>query len=347
MGAPAEGPLYVACRDSADGRSFAAVFSAGGRDVFSTVLPARGHDAVERPGGREIVVFARRPGNWAVAFDPTRGQVVTTILSEKDRHFLGHGAFTADGRLLYAGENDTTNGSGVLGIYDATDGYRRIGETPSLGIGPHDMKLSVDGRTLVVANGALMTLPGSGREVLNLDSMRPNLAFIDIVSHDMLGMVELAPELRQLSIRHLAVAADGTVAFGCQYQGDARDMPLLVGLAKEGKARLLDMPELELSTLDNYVGSVAIDDDQTMIAVTSPRGGSVALWELKTGRFHSRAAMGDVCGLAPLGHDAFLLTSGNAGMRAFGADDRKPGLPAAGSQQWMWDNHMRRLKRLA
>ncbi|MGE0210173.1 MAG: DUF1513 domain-containing protein [Parvibaculaceae bacterium] len=338
--------LYVACRDSADKRSFAAVFSADGREVFSTVLPARGHDAVERPGSGEIVVFARRPGNWAVAFDPRRGRVVTTILSQKDRHFLGHGAFTADGKLLYAGENDTKSGNGVLGIYDATDGYRRITEIPSLGIGPHDIKLMGDGRTLVVANGALKTLPESGREILNLDSMRPNLAFIDMRTHATLGLVELGPELRQLSIRHLAVAADGTVAFGCQYQGSAGDLPLLVGLAKEGKAKLLDMPELELSKLDNYVGSVAIDDDQRMIAVTSPRGGSVALWELKTGSFHSRAAMSDVCGLAPLDHDAFLLTSGNAGMRRLGSHDRTPGLPVAGSQQWMWDNHMRRLKRV-
>lgn len=341
-----DGALYVACRDDAAGRSSAAVFTVEGREVFSTFLPARGHDLVERPGAGEVAVFARRPGNWAVILDPHRDRAVTTILSQKDRHYLGHGAYTADGRLLLAGENDTKTGDGVLGIYDATDGYRRLGEMPSRGIGPHDMKLMADGRTLVVANGALKTLPESGREILNLDSMRPNLAFIDFPTRETIGIVELGEEFRTLSIRHLAVARDGTVAFGCQYQGDAGDLPPLVGVVRDGKAKLLDIPELELSTFDNYIGSVALDADETTIAATSPRGGSVALFDLATGGFRSRLAMSDVCGVAPLDHRAFLLTSGNAGMRRLdpGAE-RLPG-PEAGTERWIWDNHMRRLNRL-
>src|SRR5438552_1061500 len=80
-----------------------------------------------------------------------------------------HGAFSADGSLLYATENDNLTGSGLIGIYDATAGYRRLGEMSSRGIGPHDLALMPDGMTLAVANGGLRTLPESGREVLNPD----------------------------------------------------------------------------------------------------------------------------------------------------------------------------------
>jgi hypothetical protein len=155
-------PLYVSCRNDAEGRSSVAVFSLDGGDLFSTVLPSRGHDIVARPGGTELVVFARRPGNWAVVLDLAYRRIAQTILAREDRHFYGHGAFSADGRLLLASENNADTGDGLLGIYDATDGYRRMGEIGSRGIGPHDLKLLPDRKTLAVANGGLRTLPDRG-----------------------------------------------------------------------------------------------------------------------------------------------------------------------------------------
>ena len=65
--------------------------------------------------------------------------------SKPDRHFFGHGAFSADGRLLYATENDYERARGMIGVRDATDGYRQIGEFPAHGMEPHDIAL-LDGR---------------------------------------------------------------------------------------------------------------------------------------------------------------------------------------------------------
>ena len=48
----------------------------------------------------------------------------------------------------------------------------------------------------------------AGGDVLNLAEMHPSLAYMDARTGDiLLELVELAPELRQLSIRHLAVGA--------------------------------------------------------------------------------------------------------------------------------------------
>ncbi len=335
--------IYVSCRNSLDGQSSAAVFSAEGEELFATNLPARGHDVVKRPLAREIVVFARRPGNWAVVLDLDRSVIGHTILARHDRHFYGHGAFSADGHLLLATENNALTGDGLIGLYDATDRYRRIGELGSRGIGPHDLKLLADGRTLVVANGGLRTLPESGREVLNRNDMRPNLAFLDVSHDETLGVLELAEDYRALSIRHLAVASDRSVLFGCQYEGEGLDLPPLVGKAADGKVRLLDMPELELAAMANYVGSVALDNDEDVLAATSPRGGSVALFDRRSGEFLTRIDMSDVCGVAESGAGALLLSSGNAGLRTLRLEEELLASPLSGSERWVWDNHLRRI----
>ncbi|MGI8724305.1 MAG: DUF1513 domain-containing protein, partial [Methyloceanibacter sp.] len=43
------------------------------------------------------------------------------------------------------------NARGIIGVRDATDGYKQIGEFPSYGLEPHDVALLGDGRTLVIA----------------------------------------------------------------------------------------------------------------------------------------------------------------------------------------------------
>jgi hypothetical protein len=54
----------------------------------------------------------------------------------------------------------------VLGVRDATDGYRQIGELASFGVGPHELVLMPDGATLAVANGGIRTHPGRDRAKL-------------------------------------------------------------------------------------------------------------------------------------------------------------------------------------
>ncbi|CAN5337866.1 DUF1513 domain-containing protein [soil metagenome] len=335
--------LYISCRMDAAGQASAAMFSLAGEELFSTVLPARGHDCTLRPGSRDVVVFARRPGNWFIAADPFSRAVKQTVLSAPERHFYGHGAFSPDGRILYATENDTSTGNGVIGLYAADDFYRRIGEFSSRGIGPHDLGFLPDGRTLVIANGGLRTLPDSGREVLNRGDMQPNVALIDAGHDETRAVLQLPAELRALSIRHMAIAADRTVVFGCQNEGDPAGMPYLVGtVAADGKIGLFDMPELELTAMQNYVGSVALDADEEVIAATSPRGGSVALWNRRSGAFLGRRAMSDVCGVAALDHPGdFLLTSGNSGVRRMAHDQGDLARTCQGKiQDWVWDNHL-------
>ncbi|WP_112661643.1 DUF1513 domain-containing protein [Microvirga flavescens] len=339
-------PLFVSASLDSSDAAYVAVFALDGRMLFNTRLPERGHDIAIRPFSEDLVVFARRPGNWAAIIDRNSGNVTRVVTSPPGRHFYGHGVFSADGGLLYATENAMATGDGVLGIYDATADYRRVGEMPSYGIGPHDLAFLPGHRHIVVANGGIKTHPGTGREILNKDEMEPSLALVDPQSGSVLVKTDLGAALKGLSIRHLAVTAAGTTVFGCQFEGDPNEMPPLVGvMTPDGKTRFLDMPEDDLGALQNYVGSVSLDASGKLAAATSPRGNTIAFWDVSSGQYLGRRRMSDVCGVAAAPIEGVLLaTSGNSGVRlAPVATQELKRLGGTELDRWTWDNHLRRL----
>ncbi len=339
--------LFVAACREQEG-SYAAVAYAEGCGLgHRVVLPGRGHDLVQRPGTNECVVFARRPGTFAVAFRLDGSAAPLEFRTSADRHFYGHGAFSPDGRLLYTSENDFDAARGVIGIRDATAGYRQIGEFDSGGLEPHDMCILGDGRTLVVANGGIETHPSSDRDNLNVAGMDPSLAYIDVATGDVLEVHKLPSSLHKLSIRHLALARSDDIFFGCQYEGPATEHPALVGCHRRGEAlRLIEAPDQTYRVMLNYIGSVSADAAGEFIAATSPRGGLALIIDAGARRIITQTRLADVCGVAPRHAGAsFLLTSGSGDIRrwsrsASGPDDVTS---TASREDVAWDNHMIRI----
>jgi len=340
---PADGgPLYLSARKRG-GRDEAVLLDEAGHDRLVVPMPARGHSFAIDSASQRAVVFGRQPGFFAVAFSLREGGEPKALPVPDERHFFGHGAFVDVGRLLVATENDFEAGRGVLGIYDASPGgaWRRVGEFDSGGIGPHEVVLMPDGKTLCVANGGILTHPDYGKLELNLDTMRPSLAYIDAASGQLLEKVELAPALHRLSIRHLALAADGCVWFGCQYMGPAADRPALVGRHRRGAPlELFEGPAETLRNMRNYVGSVTVDAAGGIIATSSPVGGQVIYWDAASGRCLGTTQLADGCGVAPAPQAGFLVSSGlGAMLRTDAAGHETPVLPP--SREQSWDNHFR------
>lgn len=365
----APAPLFAAARRDAEGAYSAALFNLEG-DLVSVPLPGRGHDLAVRPrisdighnlkAGHtsEVIVFARRPGRFAISFTyPPAGaqaQAPHAFYTKADRHFYGHGVFSPNGRLLFTSENDFEAGVGVIGVRDADKGYQQIGEFSSYGVGPHDLALLSDGRTLVVANGGLETSPDSGRQILNLSEMEPSLVYIDSQTGDLVEKQILPKSLHQLSIRHLSVAAGDRVAFGCQYKGAMSDQPALVGFHDRGsELKLYNAPDEVQSGLKNYIGSVAVDGSGELIAASAPRGNMITFWRARDGEFLGVERLADGCGVArgAGGEHAFLMTSG-LGDIALGIPavlhDTKKSETATGLNSlrtaFQWDNHALRVR---
>jgi len=343
------GAPYLAARRQ-DGRYEAVVLDGDtGRERLVLPLPDRGHSfAIDAARGR-AVVFGRQPGFFALAFDlEGRGKPAALPLAA-GRHFFGHGAYTPDGALLFATENDYETGRGVLGVYDARDGHRRLGEIDTAGIGPHEVVMMPDGRTLCVANGGILTHPDYGKLELNLDSMKPSLAYLDARSGRLLEQVFLPAQWHRLSLRHLALDASGAVWVGCQHMGGLDERPALVLRHRRGAAlQAFAGPGGVLRGMRNYVGSVAVDPLGAVVATSSPVGGCVVFWDAADGRCLGSAAMDDGCGVAPAPDEGFLLSSGlgalshaAGGVREGFGNAPRPILRPA--RERAWDNHLRRV----
>jgi hypothetical protein len=338
----AEGALFVSCRIEADERYFVTGIDEAGRVRFDLPLPERGHACAFRPGFDEGVVFARRPGTFAVAFDPIAGIALRRIDAARGRHFYGHGAFSPDGRYLFTSENDYEAGRGVLGVRDAIDGYRQVGELASHGIGPHEIVLMPDGATLAIANGGMRTHPESDRDILNLDSMTPSLAYLDLADGKLRDDYRLAPEQHQLSIRHIAPLGSGGVAVAMQYQGDPHDRVPLVGIHDGDRIRMLHGPAAVQAQMRQYCGSVAVDRGGSLIAVSSPRGNLITFWDAAEHTYVSSTLVPDGCGVSATEQPgAFLITSGTGQViRYEPRTGQRTMIEVAGLQDSGWDNHL-------
>lgn len=337
-----DGLLYAAACKDQSGQNQAIVFSLDRGVITAVPLPARGHDFVLRPSKRECAVFARRPGNFAAIFDPTRRGEAHFITTRADRHFYGHGAYSSNGKLLYATENDFDNARGVIGLRDATDGYKWIAEFSTSGIDPHDLAILSDGHTLVVANGGIETHPDSGRMKLNLATMHSTLSYIDLRSGDLIEQHDLGPGLAQLSIRHLGVTAADNIIFGCQYEGPKTDRPPLVGFHRRGeRLQLVSAPPKIQRAMRNYIGSVTVDRTGQIAATSAPRGGLVAYWDIASRRFLGETRLADGCGVSSTGHgEEFLLTSGFGELRLGPSGVQIPDRDVAKLlKTYAWDNH--------
>jgi len=307
-----------------------ALLTEAGSEITRLALPDRGHDVSFDPISTRAVVFARRPGTFALVFDTASGQPVKLIEAAENRHFFGHGAFSADGKLLYVAENDFDNYAGMIGIYDTRSEYKKVGEFAAYGMDTHDLQMIEDGRYLVIANGGIKQHPDTGRAKLNIDHMEPSLVVVDLKDGRLVEKHELPADIRQLSTRHMDMDDRGRVWFGCQFEGPKTRHPQLLGSFKRGDdLTFLDMPEDVLTGFDNYIGSVMVNRTAGLVAVSSPQGGQWAAFETRTGKLAYREQLGGVCGLAS--ESRLFARSTESGW----FDKQKSNLA--------WDNHITRL----
>ncbi len=331
--------VIVATARNADSSHSAVIYDIDKGPLRVTPLPMRGHDITINPVSGTCVAFARRPGNFAVAFSLSDKRAPITFHAPTDRHLYGHGVFARDGHLLYTTENDFEQGKGAIGVWDATSGFQRVGELPAHGIGPHDVNLLSDGRTLVIANGGIQTHPDYGRRPLNLATMAPSLVYIDRTTGDLLDRQVLPRNMSKVSIRHLDVGIRDTVIFGCQFKGARARLVDLVGFHQRGK-RIRYLPKsTDLHrALRHYVSSIAVDRSGKFCAVTSSRGQHCVVIDVERQSVVAMHPLTDVSGIAPTSRNGQFVTASGTGHLAL-AGPRQISLASAVAP-WSWDNHI-------
>lgn len=328
--AAAGAPAWLGCARAPAGGFVLAGIRADGALAFELPLPARGHAGARHPRLPLAVVMARRPGLYALVIDCLTGAVAARLAVPEGLHFNGHAAFLEEGAVLATVEQRAGDSAGLVGLWE-TRFWRRIGAWPTGGLGPHE-GIALPGGGMVVANGGIATDPAD-RTMLNLPQMRPSLVWLDGA-----GAIRRQLELeglRQNSIRHLALHPDGTVAFAMQWQGAEDDAVPLLGLCHpEGAPCLARAPEGEAALMRGYAGSVAWSGDGARVAITSPRGGRMQVFDAG-GAFLGAVARADVCGLAPA-PSGLLASDGSGALILHTAQ----GAALLARHGLAWDNHL-------
>jgi hypothetical protein len=282
----------------------------------------RGHGVLQHPLRKKSVIFlSRRPGTRGLELDLASGEVIGEFSCKPGNHLFGHGCFSQNGRVFFTTEGDAKTTLGRIVVRDAKN-YKVLDERSSYGVGPHDIRLLPGGKTLVVANGGILTRPKSGRQALNLTTMGSSLSYIDVTSGALVDEYRVTES--KSSIRHLDVAADGSVAFAIQMQREAASHTRTVPLAGAHRmgvgSTLFKEPKQVVDRLRDYVGSVAISETSRVAGFTSPRGNLAVFWNIDDGEFVGYHRLRDVCGIAfSPRRNAFVLSNSLGELREIDA----------------------------
>lgn len=336
-------PTYVTAGTDPSGQDWVALLNSNGKILNKLALPSRAHQIAVHPKANWLALSARRPGTYLKIIQADTGQQVYDLKPVSGHHFYGHSVFSSDGQFLYTTENHIASGEGRIFVRDSQNDFKVIRQYPSHGIGPHEIKLSPDDKTVIVANGGILTHPDSGRIKLNLDEMAPSLAYLSAQTGELLEQASLPSHLHKLSIRHIDINQSGTTVIAMQYQGDKMDHVPLVGLHKRGQTiKTLWAPEHINRKMQHYCGSICFNRSGSIFAVSSPRGDVITLWDAIDGEYITQFECNDVCGISPSGKHGFSFSNGLGKLYSF---DMKSALlkeltNRAPNTLIAWDNHL-------
>lgn len=241
------------------------------------------HGVAQHPNQSHLALVFGQATQKSLLIDTREGRILKVFSSSKGRNFYGHGQYTPDGRRFYATEYEREGNSGAIVIRDAED-FRELGVFPSHGLNPHEIYLTPDYKTAVIANQGRAATPDS-------QPLDASLTYVDVASGKLLHKIETQHHSTQFG--HLAVDRDGSVVIGADHKlemvkgtGGAkskyRHLPTPLIFGGIGKATIERFPlaqEIKARTLNSL--SLAISEPARSVAISYTEGHSVHVWSLK------------------------------------------------------------------
>jgi hypothetical protein len=306
-----------------------------GQTPRGVALPARAHQLLVLPGTQanpvQALVLARRPGEYLLRMDPVRGKALQWHTMEDDRYLGGHATLSANGKTFFTTETDGETGQGLIAERDLLT-LEKLREFPSGGIGPHALLLEPAG-TLLVANGGILNLPETGRRKLNIGRMDSNLTRLDVRTGQVMAQYRLSDSY--LSLRHLALAPDGTLGIALQAehpQPQNRQAAPALALLQGDTLRTVDWAADQApSAWDGYAGDVCFAAGR--FCASAPHAGWVASWSAQGDDLQTRVLPG-AGALAATGER--WLVGGDDAALLYRGDTPQPQRYSVATP---WDNH--------
>jgi hypothetical protein len=233
-----------------------------------------GHGIAIHPTQPWRAVMFEKKGPGACEIDLRAGRVLRPLSTPTSRAFYGHGAFSRDGQVLFATENELDTRDGLVAVRDAST-LREMGRFPTYGKSPHDCHLIDDGRTLAITNGG---------GTIDEDAA-PSVTFVDVGSEKLQEKVVF--ETPRINAGHLALSR-GRDLVAISAPRDGLPTTALGGVTirvGSGPASTMKEPEDVVIRMVGESLSLCIDEATGIVGVTNPDGNIVTFWDLAGKRF--------------------------------------------------------------
>jgi len=258
--------------------SFTSLTSA---EYLRVPVPLRGHACLRHPLRPATVVLFPKFGDLAVEISLGHEPELRRVAATSEAYFYGHGIFSPAGDVLFETEVMARDRRGIISLRDPSD-YRELGRFESGGVSPHDLKLSTDGRHLIVANGNK-----SG-------SAKASVTTLDIASGKILERIE-SPE-DNATFAHLVLADSDRDLLVATTPHEEFRPGRVYARREDGPIEVLPIPDEILSQLRGQALSLAVQPEQAICGVTYPDCDRALFWNYRERRF-----LGEVPLLRPTG----------------------------------------------
>jgi hypothetical protein len=294
-----------------------------------------GHGLAPHPLDRRRAVLFEKKGPGCCEVDLMENRVTRPILTREGRAFYGHGAFSKGGDVLFATETRLATHDGLVCIRDGKT-YEEIGEFPTYGKSPHDLKLVDGGKTLLMTNGGGPIDDPEGA---------PSVTFVDAASAKLLE--RLTFDTPRINAGHLALSREGDLVT-ISAPRDGLPKTALGGVTmRSGRGPFVTMSEPP-GVISRMVGeslSLCIHEATGVVGVTNPDGNVVTFWDVKQQRLVKTLDLPAPRGLThTLGGEYLALGYGAGTMTLLSpttlepvAEHRVPSSTLSGSHLFTWD----------
>jgi len=279
-----------------------------------------GHGISFDPRNRFRAAVFEKKGPGACLVDLQARQVVQPITSPSSRRFYGHGAYSADGGLLYATESLIEDDfAGVLSVRDAVS-LQELGLIPTHGVSPHDCLFIDEGKTLVVSNGGG---PLDGGDA-------PCVCYVELASGKLLDKVVL--DSVRHNTGHIALSARGDLAvISAPRDGLPNPNEQLGAVSLRpvgGEITTVKRPGTVVQRMLGETLSLTILEKSQTVVTTNPLGNLVSMWHLIDATFVGKIELPGPRGVCQSLDGEWFLVSHVLGqsvaLSAYSSATRKP-----------------------
>lgn len=278
------------------------------------------HGVIHNPGSPGRVVVFEKKGPGACEIDLKENKIVRRIEPAKGCEFYGHGAYSADSKILYATEYLKETYEGRMVIRDAAD-MKVIGEFPTHGEWPHDCTFIDDGKVVAITNGGGHIDGGA----------EPCVTYVEVPGGKLVEKITFDNPL--LNAGHLYIGPKGDLAVVHAMREGYHGEEALGAISlrpKAGKFKTMVSPANVTAMMKGETLSVVMHHETSVVAATNPYGtnsGLVTFWDMAAQKYLSHEHLEQPRGVAlTLDQKHWVITFGKErpGVILYGRETRKP-----------------------